>query len=335
MSLPNLISKPKPYLNPLSIAPMVDWTNTHFRVLMRMIAPRALVYTEMQTLGAIFNNPKRALTYDPIEHPLALQVGGADEKDLARAAQLAQEAQFDEINLNVGCPSSKVQAGRFGVCLMREKKHVSDCIRAMKQASNIPVTVKTRIGIDEEDSYAFFSDFAASLIEAGTDKLIIHARKAWLKGLNPKQNRTIPPLNYDYVYRLKQAYPDVPMILNGNVSALNDIQKHMEEVDGVMIGRLACEQPYTLSKIHTYFYPQVPCMNWEAVLQSYSDYVIQQAEQGVPLSILCKPLMNMAHGLPGSKRWKKKLMELIQHKESKRLLDLVDSYVNLIAEKQE
>lgn len=317
----------------LSIAPMVDWTNTHFRQLMRLIAPRALVYTEMQTLGAIFHNPQRALEYRDEEHPIALQVGGSEPSELARAAEMAEKAQFDEINLNVGCPSTKVQAGRFGACLMREKEHVSACIRAMKSATCIPVTAKTRIGIDHSDSYEFFFDFASELIEAGIDKLIVHARKAWLTGLNPKQNRTVPPLHYDYVHRLKAAYPELSVILNGNVNTLSLIQSQMQHIDGVMIGRLACDHPFGLSQIHAYFYPNVSLLSWEDVINTYAAYASEQTRQGVALSVLCKPLMNMAHGLPYSKTWKLSLMQFVQSKSPDGLQEVIQTYAGMMREK--
>ena len=196
-----------PLFSPLSIAPMIDWSYTHFRVLMRLLAPQALLYTEMQTPNAIRHQPTRALQFHPKETPVALQLGGSEPKALTAAAKQAEDAGFSEINLNLGCPSSRVLAGNFGASLMRDPKQVASCITAIKQAVSIPVTAKTRIGIDQEDSYAFFESFVNTLVNAGCDKLIVHARKAWLSGLNPKQNRTIPPLHYDYVHRIKKTLP--------------------------------------------------------------------------------------------------------------------------------
>jgi len=294
---------------------MIDWTYSHFRVLMRLLAPKALLYTEMQTIGAISNKPQRSLAFDPIEQPLALQLGGADKEGLVRCAQLAEERGFAEVNLNLGCPSDKVLAGRFGACLMAEPAHVADCIQAMKSAVSIPVTAKTRIGIDTEDSYEFFSTFAKQLITAGCDKLIVHARKAWLHGLNPKQNRTIPPLHYDYVYKIKSEYSDLPVIINGNITTISEIEQHMNQVDGVMLGRLVCQNPYALAAIHHYFYPDCPISSRHEVLQGYLDYAQQQFRQGVPLSLLLKPIFNMAHGLPGAKNWKEQLMQIQQSKK--------------------
>lgn len=306
---------PKALMSPLAIAPMIDWTYTHFRVLMRFIAPKALLYTEMQTAGAIKHNQERALLFDSREHPLALQLGGANKQELVTCAQIAEQKGFAEINLNLGCPSDKVQAGRFGACMMNESELVAECIYAMKQAVSIPVTAKTRIGIDNQDSYEFFSAFAHTLAQAGCDKLIIHARKAWLNGLNPKQNRTIPPLHYDFAYRIKQDLKDIPIVINGNIELIDDIAEHMIHVDGVMLGRLACNNPYALNKIHHYFYPNIPMQTRCDIMEAYTHYLIEQFNHGVPLSILLKPLLNLAYGLPGAKYWKEQLILAQQSKK--------------------
>lgn len=297
-------------ISPLAVAPMIDWTHTHFRVFMRMLAPNALLYTEMQTVGAVMNNPERALGFNELEKPLALQLGGADQAGLVRCAQLAEEQGFSEVNLNLGCPSDRVQAGRFGACLMAEPQQVADCIAAMKKVVNIPVTAKTRIGIDTQDSYAFFSEFAHRLVDAGCDKLIVHARKAWLHGLNPKQNRTIPPLHYDYVYKIKQAMPTIPVVINGNINTLEEIIAHLREVDGVMLGRLVCQNPYALATIHHAMYPHVPLVTRSEILQRYSVYVDAMSTLGVPMSLLLKPIFNMAHAMPGARAWKERLNEV-------------------------
>ncbi|MGQ3890610.1 tRNA dihydrouridine(20/20a) synthase DusA [Legionella sp. CNM-4043-24] len=297
-----------PLISTLSIAPMIDWTYTHFRVLMRLLAPHALLYTEMQTVGAIKNNPGRALLYSARELPLALQLGGADRDGLVHCARLAEEQGFSEVNLNLGCPSDKVQAGRFGACLMAEPEQVADCIAAMKEAVSIPVTAKTRIGIDTQDSYEFFSAFVHKLVNAGCDKVIVHARKAWLHGLNPKQNRTIPPLHYDFVWRIKQEFPSLPIVINGNIQSIDDVREHMAHVDGVMIGRLACNNPYALVAIHKELYPAGKIPSRSEVMRVYVDYLSEVFEQGTALSLLLKPIMNFAHGLPGSKYWKECLL---------------------------
>lgn len=308
---------------PLSIAPMIDWTYSHFRVFMRFLAPHALMYTEMQTTGAIKNNPSRAVYFDLIEHPIAIQLGGSDPKALAECAQIAEQAGYDEINLNLGCPSDKVQAGRFGACLMSEADHVAECIRAMKQAVTVPVTAKTRIGIDHQDSYEFFSAFAHQLVDAGCQKLIVHARKAWLNGLNPKQNRTIPPVNYDYVYKIKKELPHIPVVINGNISDINAIREHLNQIDGVMLGRLACDNPYKIAQIHHGLYPNIPLVKRSQIFIRYRDYLLDEYSRGAPLSILLKPIFNLAFGLPGAKQWKKILMVILQTKDLTQFNELV------------
>lgn len=293
---------------------MIDWTYSHFRVWMRLLAPQALLYTEMQTTGAIKNNPQRVLSFKAIEHPIALQLGGADPHALAESAIQAEQAGYDEVNLNLGCPSDKVQAGRFGACLMKEPDHAAACIQAIKRAVTIPVTSKVRIGIDHQDSYDFFRDFAVRLVDAGSDKLIVHARKAWLNGLNPKQNRTIPPVNYDYVYRIKQELAHIPVVINGNISNVHEIKQHLSLVDGVMLGRLACENPYQIARIHHALYPNYTLPTRSQLFQHYKDYILQEYQRGVALSLLIKPIFNFAHGIPGASQWKKKLMHVLQNK---------------------
>lgn len=308
---------------------MIDWTYTHFRVLMRILAPQSLLYTEMQTTGAIVNNPARALYYTDSEHPIALQLGGPDPEALAACAQSAEQEGYDEVNLNLGCPSDKVQAGRFGACLMNEPQQVADCLRAMKQAVNIPVTAKTRIGIDNQDSYQFFSDFAHRLVDAGCDKLIVHARKAWLNGLNPKQNRTIPPVNYDYVYQIKQEFPHLPVIINGNVLSINEINEHLNHLDGVMLGRLACDNPYRIAEIHHALYPESGLIKRSQLFIRYLDYLLSEFNQGIPLSLLVKPIFGLAHGLPGASQWKQKLMQILQSKNTDLFSELIHYLQNI------
>lgn len=295
--------------SPLAIAPMIDWTYSHFRVFMRLLAPHALLYTDMKVTGAILHQTERMLAFHPVETPLALQVGGADLEALVHCAKLAEQYGYSEINLNLGCPSDRVLAGRFGACLMAEPAHVSACIRAMKAAVTIPVTAKTRIGIDHQDSYAFFEDFASALIEAGCDKLIVHARKAWLTGLSPKQNRTIPPLHYEYVYRLKARYPHVSMVINGQIQTIEAIKTHLEQVDGVMLGRLAYQHPFAIAACHHALYPAVKCPTRYQVLQAYLAYAASLPPTAIlSSSLLLKPLYTLAHGLPFARAWKAKLM---------------------------
>ena len=216
-----------------------------------------------------------------------------------------------------------MQAGRFGACLMAEPQQVAACIQAMKGAVSIPVTAKTRIGIDTQDSYAFFAAFAHRLVDAGCDKLIVHARKAWLHGLNPKQNRTIPPVNYDYVYKIKQDFPSTPVVINGNINTLTDIQGHLKHVDGVMLGRLVCQNPYALAVIHHALYPQTPLLTRSAVLQQYVAYIDSVHPTGVPMSILLKPILNLPHGLKGARDWKARLLALVRLNSPAGLQDAV------------
>jgi tRNA-dihydrouridine synthase A len=311
-----------PLFSPLAIAPMIDWTYVHFRVLMRMLAPYALLYTEMQTTGAIAYNPARALEYIPEERPLALQIGGSDKVALVESAKQAEAAGFSEVNINLGCPSDRVQAGRFGACLMAEPQHVADCIHSMKQAVSIPITAKTRIGIDEQDSYEYFSQFAHALVEAGCDKLIVHARKAWLKGLSPKQNRTIPPLHYDYVYRIKAAFADLPVVINGNIQTLDEVNSHLQHVDGVMLGRLACQNPYRIAEIHHALYPEVPLLSRAVIFERYLDYIMSLKQSVTGLGVLIKPILNLTHGLPGSRAWREQLVQIQQAGEVRALVNI-------------
>ncbi|HHF7347074.1 TPA: tRNA dihydrouridine(20/20a) synthase DusA [Legionella feeleii] len=321
----------KSLISPLAIAPMIDWTYTHFRVFMRLTAPHALLYTEMQTIGAVTNNPARALFFDPVEHPLALQLGGANKDGLVRCAKIAEEKGFAEVNLNLGCPSDKVQAGHFGACLMAEPEQVADCISAMKKVVSIPVTAKTRIGIDHQDSYDFFAAFAHRLIDAGCDKLIVHARKAWLHGLNPKQNRTIPPLHYEFVYKIKKEIPTIPVVINGNINTTNEIKNHLQQVDGVMLGRLACQNPYALAAIHHQLYPDLPQPTRSAIWHEYIAYIRGQFERGIPLTLLLKPAFNLAYGLPHAKSWKDRLVQAQQLKQ----VDKLDESVAMLSEMEE
>lgn len=288
---------------------------------MRLIAPDALLYTEMHTPAAIKHNPIKTLAFSAIEHPLALQLGGSEKAALVEAAQKGEQLGFVEINLNLGCPSSKVQAGKFGACLMKEDSLAAECIAAMKQAVSIPVTAKTRIGVDDEDSYEFFSGFIKKLESAGCDKLIVHARKAWLNGLNPKQNRTIPPLHYDYAWRIKKEFPDLPVVINGNIKTADETALHMNHVDGVMVGRLACDNPYALTALQSWFHPEKPVKSRQEIMGDYLPYLMSAVSGNVPLSLLIKPLLNFAHGVPNSKFWKAQLLLAQRMKETGPLLE--------------
>lgn len=309
---------------------MIDWTYCHFRRFMRLLVPQALLYTEMQPTGAVLHNPARALYFSAPEQPLALQLGGADKQALVKCAMIAEEKGFVEVNLNLGCPSDRVQAGNFGACLMLKPELVMDCIKALKKVVSIPVTVKMRIGIDNLDSYDFFLEFVQKTVDAGCDKLIVHARKAWLHGLNPKQNRTVPPLHYDYVYRIKKKLLETPIIINGNIT-LEELDKHIPQVDGIMLGRLACQNPYALTKIYQLFYPQTPIPNLLGVISNYLDYAKDCYAHGVPLSLLLKPILNAAHGLPGARQWKTTLLQAQQQRQWTKL----ESAVAVLVEAKE
>lgn len=309
---------------------MIDWSYTHFRVLMKILAPNALCYTEMQTVQAIQHQPKRALDFHVSELPhLALQLGGSDPKSLAESAKLAEQLGFSEINLNLGCPSDRVQQGKFGACLMHEPLKVALCIDAMKKAVKIPVTAKTRIGVDEDEGYKFLYGFVAPLIEQGCDKLVIHARKAWLKGLSPKQNRTIPPLRYDVAYQIKAAFSDIPVIINGNIQR-KDIKGHLRHVDGVMLGRMACDDPYQIACIHQDLYPESIKPTRVEVLALYLSYLQQlPSTTSYHTSLIIKPLLNLAHGLPQNKAWKKQLLMLETWRDWKNWDNILDSLEQL------
>lgn len=316
-------------ISPFSIAPMIDWTYSAFRIFMRLLAPNALLYTEMQTPGALFHNPNRALYHHAIEKPVALQLGGADKNALVECAKMAEQYGFAEVNLNLGCPSDRVQSGQFGACLMAEPERVADCLYAMKKAVTIPVSAKTRIGIDNQDSYDFFAHFARQLIDAGIDKLIVHARKAWLKGLNPKQNRTIPPLHYDFVYQIKREFSRLPVIINGNIESINAIDAHLKEVDGVMIGRLACQNPYQIALIQYHIFATKSLPTRTQVMQAYINYAEYEASKNTPLSLLIKPILSLAFGLKNAKLWKAALINAQQRKDFNAFKDSISLLADL------
>ena len=288
---------------------MMDWTDRHCRYFLRLLSPSVRLYTEMITTAALLHGDSgRLLAFDAAEHPLALQLGGAEPRELARCAVLGRQAGHDEINLNVGCPSDRVQSGRFGACLMAEPALVADCVAAMKAAVDVPVTVKTRIGIDDRDSYAALADFTRRLVEAGVDGLIVHARKAWLQGLSPKQNREVPPLDYARVYRLKRDFPAQEIWLNGGVKTVADTEGHLQQVDGVMIGREVYHNPWLLAQLEQRF-TGAPSPTREAVVQRLLPYVEQQLAQGVRLQQIARHMLGLYHGVPGARAWRRTLSE--------------------------
>lgn len=295
----------------LSLAPMLDWTDRDFRYLCRLISRHTLLYTEMVTTGALLHGDhQRFLAHDSVEYPMALQLGGSDPVELAKCAQRGEQAGYQEINLNVGCPSDRVQNGRFGACLMAEPQLVAECVTAMKQAVNIPVTVKTRLGIDESDSYEFLSAFVDAVYRAGVDALILHARKAWLKGLSPKENRDIPPLEYAKVYQIKQEYADLHLDINGGIQTLDDAEKHLQQVDGVMMGRALYHQPYLLAEADKQIFNDdrsVPSQH--EIVELMLPYIEMRMREGRPLKSITRHMLGLFQGLPGARRWRRHLSE--------------------------
>jgi tRNA-dihydrouridine synthase A len=291
---------------------MMDWTTRHCRYFMRLLSRHTRLYTEMITTGAILHgNTGRWLDYNPSEHPIALQIGGSDPRALARAARLAEQWGYDEINLNCGCPSERVRDGRFGACLMAEPELVADCLHAMREAVGVPVTVKTRLGIDDRDDYEFLARFVAKVRAAGCRALILHARKAWLSGLSPQENREIPPLVYERVYRTKRDFPDLEVVLNGGIRTLDQAARELGQVDGVMIGREACENPYLLAGIDVRLFGSTqPSPTRRAVVAAYRDYAYRELAAGTPLAPLVRHLLGLFHGEPGARRWRRTLSEL-------------------------
>ena len=295
----------------ISIAPMMDWTDRHDRYFLRLITSRALLYTEMVTTGAIlFGDADRHLRFDPAEQPLALQLGGSEPDALAKCCAIAENYGYQEINLNVGCPSDRVQSGRFGACLMAEPETVAACVAAMQAATALPVTVKTRIGIDDLDSYDYFKAFIEQVAETGIETFIIHARKAWLTGLSPKENRTIPPLDYDRVYRLKRDFPELEIILNGGITSIEEIDAHLNHVDGVMIGREAYQNPYFLAEIDSRYYGLADdAPERREVVEKILPYVEREMAAGVPLNSITRHMLGLFQGRPGARAWRRHISE--------------------------
>jgi tRNA-dihydrouridine synthase A len=293
------------------IAPMMDWTDRHCRVFHRQLSRHALLYTEMVTAPAIIHGKRdRLLGFDPAEHPLALQLGGSNPAELARAAGIGADYGYDEINLNVGCPSDRVQAGRFGACLMAEPELVAECVAAMRAVVNIPVTVKCRIGIDDQDSETDFSRFVETVASAGCGTFIVHARKAWLNGLSPKANRDVPPLDYDRVHRLKKARPDLTVILNGGLRTLEEAAAHLPHLDGVMFGRAAYQNPGLLMSVDERFFGAPPrTMNPATPILAMLPYIERQLAAGEKLSSITRHMMGLAQGIPGARAFRRQLTE--------------------------
>ncbi|OYV21018.1 MAG: hypothetical protein CG439_243 [Methylococcaceae bacterium NSP1-2] len=301
----------KPTANRFSIAPMLDWTDRHCRFFHRLLSQQSLLYSEMVTTGALLHgDAHRFLQFDRAENPVAFQLGGSNPRELALCAKMVEDYGYDEVNLNVGCPSDRVQNGRFGACLMAEPELVAECIAAMNQAVKIPVTVKSRIGIDERDSYEELVHFIDTVAKAGCKTFIVHARKAWLSGLSPKQNRDIPPLRYDIVYTLKQDNPHLNIIINGGITTLEQTETLLEHVDGVMVGREAYHNPYLLAEVDQRFfgatYPPISRQQVVALLIPYSQ---TQLANGVRLNSIARHILGLFHGEYGGRLWRRHLSE--------------------------
>lgn len=295
----------------LSIAPMLDWTDRYYRYFARLITRHSLLYTEMVTSGALIHGDRnRFLQFDPSEHPVALQLGGSDPSDLAACARMAQEEGYDEVNLNVGCPSDRVQSGRFGACLMLEPNLVADCIDAMRQAASIPVTIKHRIGIDRDDSYETLHSFITTVAQTGCRTFIVHARNAWLDGLSPKENREIPPLRYEMVHRLKQDFPALEIIVNGGITTLAAAKEQLEHLDGVMIGREAYQNPWILAEAdRVIFGDDHPIPSRHEVIEQLMPFVQREFANGTPISRITRHILGLFHGRPLARAWRRHISE--------------------------
>ncbi len=296
----------------ISVAPMMDWTDRHCRYFLRQIAPHVRLYTEMVTTGALIHgDAERFLRFDEAEHPVALQLGGSDISDLAKCGQMGEAAGYDEINLNCGCPSDRVQSGRFGACLMKEPEHVAACVKALVESVDIPVTVKCRIGIDEQDDFAFLDTFVDKIAHSGCTTFIIHARKAWLKGLSPKENREIPELTYDRVHAIKQKHLHLRIILNGGVKTVAGIQKHLPALDGVMIGREAYSNPYFLTEVEKEIFGNQKIKSREEIALAMIGYAKEQNKlYGTPIKSITRHILGLYHEQPRGKMWRRALSTL-------------------------
>jgi tRNA-dihydrouridine synthase A len=292
------------------IAPMMDWTDRHCRYFHRLLTRRARIYTEMITTGAVLHgNRARLLAYDPSEHPVALQLGGCEPQALAECAKIAADLGYDEINLNVGCPSDRVQEGRFGACLMAEPALVGDCVAAMKAKVKVPVTVKCRLGIDNQDPEKALNEFACAVKSAGVDALIVHARKAWLSGLSPRENRDVPPLDYERVYRLKRAHPDLTIVINGGITDLVQASAHLQHIDGTMIGRAAYQQPWRLLAVDPalFFSAPAPFDSAMAAADALIPYIERELAVGTPLHAMTRHVLGLFAGIAGARAFRRQL----------------------------
>ncbi|WP_081090166.1 tRNA dihydrouridine(20/20a) synthase DusA [Vibrio splendidus] len=300
----------------LSVAPMLDWTDRHCRYFHRLLSQQTLLYTEMVTTGAILHGKGDFLEYNEQEHPLALQLGGSNPVDLAACAKLAGERGYDEVNLNVGCPSDRVQNGRFGACLMAEPELVADCVSAMKEVTDIPITVKTRIGIDDQDSYEFLTKFVSTVSEkGGCEQFTIHARKAWLSGLSPKENREIPPLDYDRAYQIKRDFSDLVIAVNGGITTLEQTKEHLQHLDGVMIGREAYHSPFILAEVDQQIFGlDTPIKKRSQVVEEMYPYIERELSNGASLGHISRHMLGLFQSMPGARQWRRYISENAHNK---------------------
>lgn len=293
-----------------SVAPMLDWTDRHCRYFHRLMSKHAVLYTEMVTTGAIIHGKGDYLGFNPEEQPVVLQLGGSNPAEMAHCAKLAEQRGYDAVNINVGCPSDRVQNGMFGACLMANPQLVADCVKAMQDAVSIPVSVKTRIGIDDSDEYQFLQDFVSKVADAGCQQFVVHARKAWLKGLSPKENREIPPLNYQRVYQLKQDFPALDISINGGIKTLAQAAEQLQQLDGVMIGREAYANPYLLSQVDALLYGEAQQVLTEHdLVRKMIPYIEQQMQYGARFWHIARHMLGLFQGQPGARQWRRLLSE--------------------------
>jgi tRNA-dihydrouridine synthase A len=319
----------------LSVAPMMDWTDRRCRAFHRALTSRTLLYTEMVTAQAIAHGDvEHLLGFDAVEHPVALQLGGSNPALLAQASRIGGQMGYDEINLNVGCPSDRVQSGRFGACLMLEPLLVAECVAAMAEATPAPVTVKCRIGVDDQDPQAALFGLVEACADAGVTTFAVHARKAWLQGLSPKENRDIPPLDYQLVYRLKRERPDLTIVINGGIANLKEAQAHLEHVDGVMLGRAAYHDPTLLGSVDRLVFGEATDgIDGFAAIERYRPYMARQLEAGVPLNAMTRHMLGLFHGWPGARVWRRILSVEAAAKGAG--LEVVDRALDVIREGQQ
>lgn len=314
----------------LSIAPMMDHTDKHFRYFMRLLSKHAVLYTEMITTGALIHGDRdRFLAFNDVEHPLAIQLGGSNPEDLSECAIMSEQKGYDEVNLNIGCPSDRVQNGQFGACLMSNKNLVAECVNNIQNKVKIPVTIKTRIGIDDLDSYEFLYDFIKTTQAAGCNTFIIHARKAILSGLSPKENRDIPPLNYERVYKIKQDFPELNITINGGFTELSHIKSQLTYVDGVMVGRAAYQNPYLLAETdNILFEKNTPTPTRETILNEYRNYADEQVQQGEKIKNLTRHIIGLYQSQPGARKYRQLLSASIP--EGKNNIQFLDNAIETL-----